>query len=120
MFPGTKLRKSAAQEEGRTFVVADGIEMKNQGEFDVIYKTHNNLTKKITFQNANVGMAIMSMTKRADEGHFIGMGKKGGYIEDEVTGERVSFIRRAGVYFMKMKVPVCQVTPPSNQGFTPP
>ena len=65
----------------------------------------------------------MSMTRRADEGNFIGMGKTSGFILDEDTGEKVPFIRKAGVYFMKMKVPnsyVSRDSPDSATTFAPP
>ena len=94
--------------------------MANHGEFDIQFMTHNNFVRNITFQNADVGMPIVSMTKVADEGNFIGMGRKGGFIEHEETGERVPFIRRAGVYFMKMKVPIKDVLRPEAARFTPP
>ena len=79
--------------------------MPNKGEADVKFVAEVNQVRQITFQNADVGMPIVSTNKLAHEDNDITYRKDDGYITNTVTEAKTPFIARDGVYFIKMKVP---------------
>ena len=58
-----------------------------------------------TFQNAEVGMPIFSISQVTAEQHEVTFREHDGYILHVPSGKKFFFIKRSGVYFIKMKVP---------------
>ena len=56
----------------------------------------------IPFQNAKVGMPILSIAKLSNA-HDSWFGKSGGELIHRKTEARIPFVKRAGVYFMKLR-----------------
>ena len=86
-------------------MAANGSEIENQGEFDGIVKDPHENVRTTTFQNAEVGMPIFSIAQVTQEKHEVTFRENDGYILHVPTGERFYFVKAAGVYFIKMRVP---------------
>ena len=74
-------------------------------ETDVDFKTESGQQRSVVFQNAEVGMPILSTNKFAIEANEITYRAKDGYIHHVPTGENTPFIAKDGVYFLAMRVP---------------
>ena len=88
-----------------SLTVANGQIMENAGAGEVVsYSQQGNETKRI-FYEAPVEMPILAVAELAKEGEFgseVRFRVKDGVIIDNLTGQRVHFVKRKGVYFMKM------------------
>ena len=62
----------------------------------------SSMRKRIHFQVAEVHKALLSTAKAADMGYDSYYGKKGGYLEDTQTGERIPLHRRGDLYVLRM------------------
>ena len=60
--PGAVVRKPKAQRQGVKYVGANGGEMENKGEFDVVFEGADHKLRKATFQNADVGLPYVPST----------------------------------------------------------
>ena len=104
-FPNTRtdLKASAVR-----MATANGEELKSRGCFklEVLSSEGNILTK--TFEDADVDMPIMSVTELASNGQLgsdVVFRKHEGAIVDVKTNAISKFVRRKGVYFMKIFTP---------------
>ena len=61
----------------------------------------SNAMKKITFQVADVHKPLLAISKIADQGFECILGKTGGRLIDQVTGEIIPLVRRDNLYVMK-------------------
>ena len=88
-----------------SLTVANGQTMDNAGAGEVIsYSRQGSETTRI-FYEAPVEMPILSVAELAKEGEFgseIRFRVRDGVIMDNLTGQRVHFVKRKGVYFMRM------------------
>ena len=84
-----------------SLTVANGQTMENAGAGEVIsYSRQGRI-----FYEAPVEMPILAVAELAKEGEFgseVRFRVKDGVIIDNLTGQRVHFVKRKGVYFMKM------------------
>ena len=69
--PGAILRKSQGQLQGLKYVTADGGEIKNNGEYDIVFRAPDGSMRKTTFQNADVGLPIFSLNQVARDNHRV-------------------------------------------------
>ena len=114
-FPNTRtdLKSSSVR-----MATASGQELKSRGCFklNLLSSEGNPLTQ--TFEDADVDMPIMSVTELASNGSLgsdVVFRKHDGAIVDVETNATSKFVRRKGVYFMKI------FTPKNNKsGFTRP
>ena len=67
-FPGATVRESDAQRRGVHYVGATGDQIANLGEAQVSYWTPDGQQRMTTFQNATVGMPILSTSLICEEG----------------------------------------------------
>ena len=74
---------------------------------------------RIPFVNANVQMPILSIAKLGKD-HDTFFGQTSGELIHRVTDKRIPFVKRAGVYFMKVAVPRSVVKPNDAGGSTEP
>ena len=90
---------------GISLTVANGQVLDNEGAGEVVsYSRDGNETKRI-FYEAPVEMPILAVAELAKEGEFgseVRFRIKDGVIIDNLTGRRVHFVKRKGVYFMRM------------------
>ena len=96
---------SEKSRKGFHYEVADGNEIPKVGERQCVAMTENsNTAKRIDFQVAAVHKSLLSITKCADMGFDCVLGKLGGYLVDQVTGERIPIRRKGNLYVMRMWV----------------
>ena len=115
-FPDHTVKEGKAQQQGVKYVAAGGAEIPNEGESKVTLMSDDGfLLPQITFQNAKVGMPIMSVRRLVRKGSKVEFEDDGGTITLP-CGKTVTFKERHGVYFVKL-----YVVPPENNdqpGFT--
>ena len=104
-FPGAQIRESEAQRRGVQYVGATGDNTPNKGEADIAFFTPDGQQRLTTFQNAGVGMPILSISLITEEGNDVLFSKNGGYIEHLASGVRTPLVKRLGVYFVQLRVP---------------
>ena len=113
--PGIKIRESKAQRHGVKYLCAGGARIPNKGEGVAKFQTEDGQDKSMVFQNAEVGMPVMSTNGVAvDWNAEITYGADKGHVTMLANGKRTNFIMRDGVYFIEMRVPrkVAQEPPP--------
>ena len=75
-FPGAPVRESAAPKQGVKYVGATGDTISNRGEAEIHFWTPDGQNRMTVFQNASVGMPILSISKLTDEGNDVLFTKK--------------------------------------------
>ena len=58
----------------------------------------------IKFDHRRVKVPILSVRRLCRDGHYCVIHKKGGYICNETTGQKIHFMELNGVYYLRMKV----------------
>ena len=104
-FPGAEIRPSEAQRKGVQYQGAGGQLMPNQGEACIPYLTPDGQHRFTVFQNAAVGMPILSTSKIAEEDNLLMFHKRGGYIFHIPPNTCTPCIKILGGYFVKLRVP---------------
>ena len=95
------------------YLCAGVAKLPNKGEGVVEFKTEDGQQRSMVFQNAEVGMPIMSTHGVAcDWDSEVTYGADKGHVTLLADGKRVQFIMRDGVYFIEMRVPKSAVQPP--------
>ena len=71
------------------------------------------IMKKVNFQVAEVHKPLLSITRVADMGYDCVLGKDGGYLIDQSSGERIPLYRKDNLYILKawIKQDPSDVTP---------
>ena len=69
------------------------------------FKTGEGHDCHMTFQNAPVAMPILSIGEVNEDNCETTFRKDGGVINHLDTHKQIEFVKRAGVYFVKMRVP---------------
>ena len=115
--PDHEVEPSPGQEIGQTVETAGGHELANLGQVRVEFETQEGLESDVTFQNIKVTTPILSVRKLVKKGHEVEFRRGGGSIVAAGSGERMNFIERGGVYYIKLKIrpPVSRNSQP---GFT--
>ena len=103
-FPGAELRPSPASRKN-AFATATGAPFGADGEFTVPFQTQEGHQRKVTFENADVTVPILSGGKLADEDNALTFLKWGGWVQGLHTGDISKFVRAHGVYWIKL---VCE------------
>ena len=88
-----------------SLTTADGKLMRNQGAMKITTRSTEGVVRERTFYNAPVEMPILSVACLAlegDEGSSTTFRRIDGFIEDNHTQQRQHFVKRKGVYFMKL------------------
>lgn len=84
---------------------ADGALLPNSGAMRVTTKSKEGIVVERTFYKAPVAMPILAvaeLTKEGDMGSTTGFRQRDGYIENNADHKRQHFVKRKGVYFMKL------------------
>ena len=103
-FPGA-YRKKGKGKPGPNFATAGNGVLKNKGEFEIEFEDQGGHKRSLVFQDADVGMPILSISRRGKEGYRTYFDEDGGELVHKATGEVTPLIARTGVYFVKMRVP---------------
>ena len=100
-----------------SLTIANGDTMENNGAGKVTTYTRDGHATTRVFYEAPVDMPILAVSEVAKEGELgseIKFRAKDGLMVDNLTGRRTHFVKRKGVYFMRMYVRK------SSSGFTRP
>ena len=99
---------------GMEYEVANGQTIANLGERRCLLMTVGATSaKRITFQVADIHKPLLSITKVADAGYECYLGKNGGWLHDDWTGESIPIARKGNLYVMRAWVR-------QEEGFTRP
>ena len=91
--------------EGVEYEVANGETIPNLGERRCLMMTQGSgIMKKINFQVAEVHKPLLSITRVADMGYDCVLGKGGGYLIDQSSGERIPLYRKDNLYILKARI----------------
>ena len=88
-----------------TLTCADGKQVQNQGARKVITRSKEGIVTTRVLYDAPVEMPILSVSGISQEGSAgstTAFQQRGGYIEDNCNRQRQHFVKRKGVYFMKL------------------
>ena len=89
--------------------------MHTDGKFTVEAETIEGHRTMTNFINAKVDMPILSVAEICDGDATVKIGKVNGSITDGATGKVSAFVKRLGVYFIKLRVPK-NLTQPETAG----
>ena len=103
-FPSHKVRKSRAQRKGVKYVTANGGEIPNLGETDIVHRDEQQGDFDFTFQHApGVHCIILSVRKFVRRGCRVTFRRGGGTIRYP-DGRKLRFVERLGVFFVALNV----------------
>ena len=105
-FPGAVVEESEAQKAGAKYHTATGEPFPNKGQMTVPATTQEGHAKTFVFQNADVTIPILSTGNLSDDNNDILYSQNGGKIIDLTHNTESTFIRKWGVYFLKLKIPI--------------
>ena len=91
-----------------SLTLANGETMPDSGAGEVASFTRDGKVNKRVFYGAPVEMPILAVTELAREGELgseVRFRLKDGVIIDNLTGKRCQFVKRKGVYFMRLYFP---------------
>ena len=104
--------------------VANGETLPNRGARKVTFMNPDGTQRTRIFYEADVDMPILSVAEISQEGSQgseVSFRKRNGFIEDVHSGQRMHFIKRKGVYFIRLRVPKNgKLTHEPETGFTRP
>ena len=103
-FPQARLRPSGLQKRGIKSVAANGTEISMSEEMVIKAFTDEGEKAKITFQNGDVQMPILSVDKLSAN-HDSFFNDVGGKLIHRKTGKETKFIKKYGVYFIRLAIP---------------
>jgi hypothetical protein len=87
---------------GLEYEVANGETIPNVGERHCLLMSEDSATeKRITFQCADIHKPLLSVSRCADLGFHCVLGRHGGQLIDEVSGEIIPLHRRGNLYVMR-------------------
>ena len=89
---------------------ANGSNILDEGQMTVKATTTNGVRVNIPFINADVQKPILSIAKLGSE-HDTFFGRTGGELIHRKTDQRIPFVKRSGVYVMKVAVKKSVVAP---------
>ena len=79
--------------------------MRNKSAAEVVSYSRDGTASKRVFYEAPVEMPILAVAELSEEGELgseVQFRMRDGFIIDSLTGRRVQFVKRKGVYFMKL------------------
>ena len=91
-----------------SLTVASGDMLPNKGARQVTFMNPDGTKRKRIFYEADVDMPILSVAEISNEGaggSEVRFRRKDGFIEDLYTGKKLPFVKRKGVYFVKLYMP---------------
>ena len=104
MFPQFELKPSRLSMQGKGYISATKHKVPNVGERAVEFKTEEGKSKKIKFQEADVGKILVSVDKLAECGNSVHLTKKNPHIINEKSGEVTKLRRKRGQFILDMWV----------------
>ena len=90
---------------GRAFIVGNGADIPNEGEFRVPSVSNDGVWSNHLWQVAPVTRPLLSIGETADESKIVAFGARGGVVFNLATREIETFPRIDGTYEMTMHIP---------------
>ncbi len=114
MLPNEELVEGEAKKNGVRYVAANGGKMENLGEKKVRFRRGgSSAVSSITFQVTEVGKPLASVSRILDKGNTVVFSRKGSYIMNEATGEKIPIQEEKGTFVMEV-----EFLEPASQVFT--
>ena len=105
LFPHVKLEESDGSKRGQHYVAANGSHIQNEGKKCVVFRTNENVSRRITFQCAKVTKPLISVDKMTEAGYDVILSKSDPRIVHSRTGEVTRLRREKGVFILDMWMP---------------
>ena len=102
--PGIKPRETEASRRGITYTVANGGEIKKQGEITLRGLADNGTKMNVIAQASDVTKPLASAREILKGGNRIVMEENVSYIENMKTKKRIPIQRKNGMFIVTMKV----------------
>ena len=104
--PHSSILQTEESRKGLEYEVTNGETIPNAGERHLLLLTEDSQQMKtITFQCADIHKPLLSVSRCADLGYLCILGKEGGELVDEITGETIPLHRRGTLYVMRVGPP---------------
>ena len=104
-FPGHKPRETEASRRGITYMVANGGEIKNKGEFTVRGVAANGTKMNIIAQASDVTKPLGAAREIVKAGNRIVLDEESSYIENKTTKKRIPITRQNCMFMVTMRIP---------------
>ena len=99
MLPNEPIVEGEAKRRGVKYVAANGGKMENIGEKKVKFKrAGSNAVNSITFQVTDVSKPLASVSRILDKGNAVIFSRRGSYILNEVSGEKIPIVEEKGTF----------------------
>ena len=101
-------------------VAANGTEITVDGEAVLEFRKHGGKKCALKFLDADVKKPLAAVSAMVDAGNTVVFSKKGSYIEENSTGERIKLVRKGNTYVMRLEKGggdgrTCKKTTDANQ-----
>ena len=91
-----------ASKRGVQYEVANGVRIPNLGEKKFVATSEEGIRRQITAQVCEVNKGLLSVRRMVQADNTVVFTKKGSYIEDNKTGERMHMEEKNGMYMLKL------------------
>ena len=102
MISSAEIRQGPQLKRGVQYEVANGIRIPNLGEKKFVATSEEGVKRQITAQVCEVNKGLLSVRRMVQAGNTVVFTKKGSYIEDDHTRERMHMEEKNGMYMLKL------------------
>ena len=104
MLPGIETKPGEGTRRGVQYELASGDRIPNLGEKNFTAFGDEGQARNIKAQVCDVNKPLMSVSKMVQANNTIVFSKRGSYIEDDFTKERLPLREHGGMYMLKLWV----------------
>ena len=101
LFEGV-LRPSAMSKNGKKHRGPDGFRIPNLGQQDVTFESDEGHKCGMTWQVADIERPLIAVSHLSMAGNKVVLEKDGGEIVHQVSGRKIKFLRKGGIYVVRM------------------
>ena len=102
MILSAEVQDGVNSKNGAEYEVANGIRIPNLGEKKFVGVTDEGVSRKMVAQVCDVNKGLLSVRRMVQAGNTVVFTKKGSYIEDDHTRERMHMEEKNGMYMLKL------------------
>ena len=109
-FPDYEIAESQGQRDGIAYVSASGKDIPNEGQKVIPARTEDKTSCIFTFQMAKVTRPILAVSRICQQGNEVEFSQdgKGGVIRHVSSRKEIPFIKKNGVYVLRLWIPKVQ------------
>jgi hypothetical protein len=106
-FKDFPIEESQGHIDGTNYVSASGTDIPNEGQQIIPAVTEDKMACQFTFQVAAVTRPILSVSRICERGNEVEFSRdgKGGVIRHVKTQKEIPFIKKNGIYVLKLWIP---------------